>query len=335
MEDTGLDRGFGDREEWEEESPGLDRNFWINTNHKVRELIGVILGASDLLAEETSETTNELARFLRRNAMNLMETLTSVLHLAQIECGAYWPDNEPIDVIQEIDAACALYGAEGQGRNFRVEVDHPDERVEVYADSNSFGCVMHNLLTKARKSTPYGGIHITVKTSSVDVTICIEHTVKDITDAGFPFVSDTFSINSAGTLSWHDENDPGLMLSKRLIELMHGKMEVVNKEGKESTVRITLPLIGASESPSKLDSSYDRSTPSPAGKQQIQGDRDGIGYLLESCIREGLIDRFEIHEDVVVLISGLVFFRVRRERALSTLQKMLRHAGEQVYSPLS
>jgi signal transduction histidine kinase len=106
--------------------------------------------------------------------------------------------------------------------------------------------VMFNLLTNAVKFTPDGG-HVTVGATRDDgmVRIAVSDTGIGIDAEDRERIFEEFQQASRGSDRSREGTGLGLSLSKRIVELHGGRLDVESEVGKGSTFTVTLPFVQA------------------------------------------------------------------------------------------
>jgi len=105
----------------------LKTSILSNMSHELRTPLTSIIGYSDVLVEESTGNTNELARIIRQGGKRLQTTLDSVLAMAQIESGTTQLRFMEVDLAASISDVVALHAldAEEKGLALRCIGCHP------------------------------------------------------------------------------------------------------------------------------------------------------------------------------------------------------------------
>ncbi len=120
-------------------------------------------------------------------------------------------------------------------------ISEVDPEIKVYADAHALHAILRNLISNALKFTPAGGT-ITVSTASKEGKSFIS--VNDTgTGISVENLEKIFSLEKESKTGTAGEKGTGLglILTKELIELNRGKMEILSELGKGSTVNFFLP----------------------------------------------------------------------------------------------
>ena len=236
-----------------EEMLRLKSSFLNNMSHELRTPLTGILGFADVLAEEAPPELQEPVAVIQRGAERLMGTLTSVLDLAQIEAGGVRLHPEPVDVAAEAREVAAGLGAVAARRGLALSVVGPGAHAVL--DRSALHRVLNNLVGNALKFTDAGGVTVRVEERGGAARVAVVDTGRGIDPAFVPRLFDEFRQESEGLDRAHEGNGLGLTITKRLVDLMGGTVEVESEVGVGTTFTLSLPLVslggrgGAGSSP--------------------------------------------------------------------------------------
>jgi PAS domain S-box-containing protein len=240
--------------------------FLSSMSHELRSPLNAILGFAQLMESDTpapSPAQGESIIQILNAGWYLLELINEILDLATIESGKLSMSLEPV-TLNELMLEChAMIEPLAQRRGIRMSLPHSDTPFCVNADRTRLKQVLINLLSNAIKYNTPGGsvaIHCSANKTSERVRI----TVTD-TGAGLPpeKLAQLFQpFNRLGQeVNGEEGTGIGLVVSKRLIELMDGVIGVESRVGTGSvfwvellsTAPLTLPA--AVESMATTDSS--------------------------------------------------------------------------------
>jgi signal transduction histidine kinase len=226
--------------------------FLSHMSHELRTPLIGIIGFSELL---TSDTSSPLSSAQARNAkiiydsgIHLKGLIDDILDISIIESNRIKVQLEPVsfnEVLAEslviVNPMAAEKGTELLNRNCQ------DEQYMVAADWLRLRQVVLNLLTNAIKYTPRKG-HVFVNFAVAEDTVQL--TVKD-DGPGIPpekhaMIFEPFSRLQDGTKAIEGVGI-GLALSRKLVELMNGRLFVESSVGQGSTFYIELPTLDRSK----------------------------------------------------------------------------------------
>lgn len=144
----------------------------------------------------------------------------------------------------------ALYfktqAVDSKGQHQIVDIDLvtevPKDLSPLYADRRAFKQILLNLLSNAVKFTPEGGkITVSAKASKRNTTLKIADTGKGIPAETLPKLTDPFTLINNDPYRTEPGWGLGLAISKSLIDLHDGTLDIKSKVGKGTTVTLTFP----------------------------------------------------------------------------------------------
>jgi len=229
--------------------------FLSSMSHELRTPLNAILGFAQILAADNMPTTpeqkKEFAGHILKSGRHLLTLINEILDLAKVEAGALTLSMEPVG-LAEILAECRTMVAP-QAAQRGVQVRFPQTPCAVLqADRTRLKQVLLNLLSNAVKYNREGG--------SVDVD-CLEVgpgrvrvTVRDSgsgMDAG-QLAALFQPFNRLGQEAGPQEGTGiGLVVTRRLVELMKGSIGVTSAPGVGSTFWIELSTAAQEQVPAQ------------------------------------------------------------------------------------
>ncbi len=220
----------------------LKTTMLANMSHEIRTPLTTILGFASVLAEEATGELEEFAQMIYQSSSRLMDTLRSVLDLAQLESESLDLDLQTMDLGQAVENEVRLLRTLAEQKNLVLDVDLPDDPIEVQLDRTCLSRIIHNLVSNAVKFTEEGHIAIRVSRALSEARIQVQDTGTGIDEAFMPALFETFKQESSGIGRMHEGIGLGLAITKRLVDIMNGHIEVESTKGAGTTFTITFPL---------------------------------------------------------------------------------------------
>ena len=222
----------------------LKSSLLANMSHEIRTPLTAILGYAEMLADEAPPDLLDLVEPIGRGGRRLMDTLNSVLDLAQIDAGEVALSATPVDLLAEVNDACAalrpLAGAKG------LDLRVVGESVWALADRPALGRVLTNLVGNAVKFTDRGSVTVEAGGDAVGAWVRVSDTGVGIAAEFLPALFSEFKQESEGHGRAYEGNGLGLAITQRLAGLMGGEIAVVSEKGVGSTFTVRLPLAAES-----------------------------------------------------------------------------------------
>lgn len=232
------------------------RDLVGDLTHELRTPLTVIEGYLEGLADGTIEPSSDIYQRLVRETVRLRRLVNDLQELSKAEAG-YLPIHlQPLQIRPLLVALVQKFSDQLLEDSPVLSVDCPENLPPALADPERVEQVLINLVGNALRYTPEGRITLRAWAEPERVWISVIDTGKGIAAEDLPHVFERFwrsdrsrDRNSGGT-------GIGLAISRRLVELQKGTIEVESELGKGSTFRFSLPIFV--EKPKLLASLRDR-----------------------------------------------------------------------------
>jgi len=229
------------------ESANKSKSIFLSSmSHELRTPLNAILGFAQLLAlkDNNDNETNANITDIINAGKHLLNLINEVLDLAKIESGKVAVSLEPIlfsDLIEECDTLVA-----GLSEKHQVTVNFSkncSKECFVKADYTKLKQVIINLITNAIKyNTKKGTVTIDCKLNdNYELLVSILDDGPGIKFQDIPKLFIPFNRLGAEANSGIEGSGIGLVITKQLLELMHGQLFVDSTYGKGSEFSFTIP----------------------------------------------------------------------------------------------
>ena len=279
--------------------------FLSSMSHELRTPMNAILGFAQLL--QLDKTLNKAQKTNTQEILNagthLLTLINEVLDLSKVESGHIDLSIEAVNVFSAIEECIGLVSPLAEKRGISINHNNVDG-VMVKADSTRFKQSLLNLLSNAIKyNREDGEIQITFKTvdknqlciSIIDSGLGIPP--EQLTELFKPFNrfnADKTNIEGTGI---------GLTLSKRLIELMGGSLEVESKVGTGSIFSITLAI--EINIPPEIEAEAEKQqNNSEQLLQKSNNTQHKILYIEDNPANLNLVEQILAHREHIQLITS-------------------------------
>ena len=231
-------------------------SFLANMSHDIRTPMNAIIGYADLASRHLQET-EKLGRYLEKIQIcgkELLSMLGNVLDLARIENNKVEMEYTVSNVHECFENCVIMFQQQAESKNQTLSLTEQIMYPYVYMDAPHLSEVCLNIISNAIKYTNTGGwISCNVVQKSCEKEDWCNMIIT-ITDNGIGMseefqkrIFETFERERNTTLSHIDGSGIGMGITKKLVELMDGTIEVKSKQGKGSTFTVTIPCRKASE----------------------------------------------------------------------------------------
>jgi GAF domain-containing protein/anti-sigma regulatory factor (Ser/Thr protein kinase) len=228
----------------------LKSQFLASISHELRTPMNSINGYSEMLLRELYGPLNQkqvdrIERILR-NGRNLLALIDDLLDISKIDAGRMELKLEAVNIHNEITATAYNLESQASTKGLYLKVDAPDALPAVRADSVRLRQVITNLLSNALKFTKQGGVTVRIALNEMDGMTQVWTTVSD-TGIGIrredqAIIFDEFRQADGSTTREFGGTGLGLAITKRLVELMGGRIWVESEIGFGSAFTFTIPV---------------------------------------------------------------------------------------------
>lgn len=203
--------------------------FLARMSHELRTPLTSIMGFSEILLdqEQLSETQRRFCQKIQDSAMQLQASLNQLVDLSRLEAGQTEVFVQEFSLRETIRQSCSGVARFAQKREVSVEYDLAPEITTIVSDQGKLRQVIYSFLAWA------------VSRSPADATVTLYAELIDpamlritIADEGGP-VEDLNRVFDPDAISSHepDVNDLGIIIGRRLLELMDGEVHLQPREG--------------------------------------------------------------------------------------------------------
>jgi len=217
--------------------------FLANMSHELRTPLNSIIGFSQLAELDKDNTTQQktYAQEINKAGKHLLSLINDVLDLTSIEIGRVKLNIEPVRFASIINECYHLINSLAVEKNIKLNFADFQCEYRVQADYLRLKQIILNIISNAVKYTPESGsVEVSCNTTNNKMILRISDTGKGINKENLSHLFEPF--NRLGMENSNIQGTGiGLVISKKLIGMMAGEIQVQSIIGKGSIFSIILP----------------------------------------------------------------------------------------------
>ena len=214
-------------------------------SHELRTPLTSVVSFTELLLDDPEGLTDEQLEFLtviRRNANRLLLLVGDLLLLARLESGGYKLEVAPVEVAKVLDHVTTSLSPQATDGGLTIEASVASGP-PLHADAARLEQVLVNLVSNAIKFThPGGAITLTASYRDEVWSISVTDTGIGVPEAERAELFERFFRASNARTGRLPGTGLGLVISRVIVEMHGGAIELESEVGVGTTVTVALPL---------------------------------------------------------------------------------------------
>ena len=277
-----------------EEANRLKSEFLANVSHEIRTPMNAIIGMTELaLGGTLPPREHDQVAKANAAARNLLAVLNDILDFSKIEAGKLDVDRTAFSLPALIGSALDMVRLQAHAKGLDLGVElQPDVPERVIGDPIRLSQVLTNLLSNAVKFTERGRVHLRI--SRADGNSGAHPVVRfEIEDSGIGLseeqqarLFEAFTQADASTTRRFGGTGLGLVISRRLLDLMGGGIGVRSVLGQGSLFWFQLPLEADTRDGAGADAAADPASPRLDGLRVLLAEDNPLNRELAMTLLE-------------------------------------------------
>jgi len=221
--------------------------FLTNMSHELRTPLNAIIGFSSMMRDQLAGPLGtqylDYTKIIVESGTHLLAIINDILDVARAETGRLKLSEEEVDIADIVSLSAGIIRTLAEKAEVECSFEVADDLPLFWGDPTKMRQILINLLTNAIKFTPAGGeVRLTAKQEQNGA---INFLIKD-TGIGIPADKMAIALAPFGQVDSslarrYDGVGLGLPLTKRLLELHNGTLEIISEPGRGTEVTALLP----------------------------------------------------------------------------------------------
>ena len=225
--------------------------FLSNMSHEIRTPMNAIIGLNNIAMNDpsVSESVKEHLGRIDDSAQHLLGIINDILDMSRIESGRMTVKNEEFSFAKGLEQINTIISGQCNDKGLKYNCLIKGKVDDFYiGDEMKLKQVLINILGNAVKFTPEGGsVNFIIQEGSkfdgkATLKFIVEDTGIGMSEEFLPHLFEAFSQEDSSTTSKYGSTGLGMPITKSIVELMNGHIEVESEKGKGSVFTVTVTL---------------------------------------------------------------------------------------------
>lgn len=234
------------------EKANLQKTVYLATmSHDIRTPMNAIVGLADLMAhnlENPEKLLNQIGK-LQDTSQHLLGLLNDILDLSKIESDSVTLQMQKVNLAEQLTQISGVIRPQANARHQNLQIKaYQIQHENFWGDGVRLRQVIINLLSNAVKYTPEGGNicfdieEFTDEKGGLFYRFTVADTGRGMTPQFLEHIFDPYSRSESAMASEIQGTGLGMAITKKIVTLMGGTIEVESEPGKGSRFEVVLPF---------------------------------------------------------------------------------------------
>ncbi len=240
-----------------EQSNKAKTTFLNSMSHDIRTPMNAIIGFTALAQThiDNAEQVQDYLTKISTSGTHLLSLINDILDMSRIESGSVKLEEAPVHIPDVLHDLRTMIQGLINAKNQNLYIDTQDvQHEDIIADKLRLNQVLINIVGNAVKFTPVGGdimVRLSEKPCALKQYTTYEFSIKDtgigMSEEFVEHIFDAFSREYSATVSGIQGTGLGMAITKNIVDMMGGRIEVHSKQGRGSVFTVTIDVRLASE----------------------------------------------------------------------------------------
>jgi PAS domain S-box-containing protein len=238
-----------DRKKVEEElknNLNIQDQMFSNVSHELRTPLNVLLGAIQLMEKQNSdetEKTKNLLGAMKQNCYRLIRLVNNIIDVSKIDSDNMNKNLKNYNIVALVEEITLSIADFAESKGVKLVFDTDEEEINACVDADFIERIMLNLLSNSLKFTNNGGnINISIHNKKENVLISVKDSGEGIPADKLDIIFSRYGQVSKDLNRRNEGTGIGLHLTKKLVEILGGRISVYSKLNEGTDFIIELPV---------------------------------------------------------------------------------------------